>query len=116
MSSKKTCPTCKQSICHASYSRHRKSHTIYLCCDRCPLLQFNRRDNYMRHMRLHGSPVPTICSSHESDIIHAPQSQLHHLKAPNQLFTTNEMQIKSNLATFTVDAPIISNVETAEFV
>jgi len=118
-SSQRTCPTCRQLICHASYARHLKSHTNKFQCDQCPSLQFNRRDNLVRHMKIH-EPQVTYDNQYANSLpldvqpvrMPAPQPQ------PSDVhpFTADEKRLKRNLMTFKVDAPPITNKsKSAEF-
>src|SRR5271167_2831926 len=111
MNSHKTCLVCKQSICHASFSRHLKSHSNAFECPYCPSQHFNRRDSLIRHMKLHGSQLAnddiTAATAHEKAV------SLSKSKRP---FTEDRNQLTKNIMQFKVDAPADSNkIDSAEF-
>jgi Poxvirus A32 protein len=106
----KICNVCNQVVCYASYSRHIKAHEPKYQCLECPLLNFNRRDNYLRHIKLHG--YQAIPSAFVSTLSNQELNQ-----RPAIQFNADEKQLKQNLLNFSVDPPTVSiKVNSAEFV
>src|SRR5271156_145030 len=105
ISSRKDCPQCETSVDRAHYARHVKSHNIQFKCKHYPSASFKRRDNYIRHMKVHaiaGEDDELACSD---PIIEA------------EPFIIKEDQLKENLANFTIDIPnFTKRSDTSNFI
>src|SRR5271156_2692882 len=109
-SSTKACPDCDKSVDTTHYARHVKSHNVKFKCKQCPSLQFNRRDNLARHMKLHG---PQFDDEDEPSTSAPYKTQQSH--SEDTPFTVDKSTLKRNLIIFKVDAPITNKIESAEF-
>ena len=102
-SSKRICNTCGQSINRINLARHIATHeTVIIQCQFCPLT-FTRKDNYKRHIKLHGmerdAPAEVSNTEHSTE------------------FEIDEEKVKTNLVNFQVHPPNIPpNSSTADFI
>ena len=100
---RRICQICAADVDVTHYARHIKSHKAKFQCKLCPSLTFNRRDNYMRHLKVHGS---SSISNNEA----TPQPII---KRDIPISTTrliiDEEQLNEHLANFSVDIPNFAN-------
>ena len=110
MISKRTCSTCEKLVCPASFSRHLRSHSNKFKCDQCPSLIFNRRDNLIRHLKVHH---PLNDDDYESSSI--PQD--HSAIVESAPFIIKEEILKENLGNFSISLPqFTTQADTSNFI
>ncbi len=103
-SSRRICTVCDQSVDISNYARHVKSHSITFQCKHCPLVNFKRRDSFLRHLKLHDEHYKTDDKPTSNTIIR------------NIAESIDEDALKFNIMNFHVSDPGYPSINAIDFV
>ena len=109
-SEKLLCKICKQSVPKSSFSRHCKSHNRQLKCQCCSL-SFNRKDNWLRHMKQYHSDTNL---DEETDMDTTSNSSMSSNNSSELI--VDEEKLKTSLINFKVKSSDVSPITSPDFV
>ena len=109
---KQSCPTCSKLIELKNLNRHQAVHgEINIQCQYCSLT-FTRKDNYRRHLNLHGKIAADVLPEANLNVDILTQCD----EEPAN-FIVDVEQLNANLTNFNVEGPSIPNdVHSADFI